>query len=776
MVNEKQTKRERNIKSKLMAAIAMLLVSSIMMVSTTYAWFTLSTAPEVTGITTSIAANGNLEIALSPESGDPTKVGDATTGTNTWLLKNLTWGNLVDMSDASYGLSALTLAPAQLNASGDDTNGYKLANDGTLSTPSYGADGRISALITESLIASKGTNGAYAGPAKILGEDGQPTGEYEPFKYGVRAVGTASGQSIQQKNFKSNVNAIGTFANAGVTAASNSLTANGQALATMMVQHARAGSSDSNNYAQYVPAMRTLLADLATAVNNVEEALEVAILAYASTIANETTYNEVYGDLKEAATLDAKLAVLAGLDGVTITMPSEFNEVKTKLAALQTKISTSQTNANGLDADGTVTWNDAAAVLNNLMNTAGVKVNGYTIDDIKAKMDDTNFLLGMATNTNIELGVGSGIYYELAELTGNITAKTTATVDSGTSLGSVTLPNVMIKTTYPAGQSLLPVLKTYISTNVTAAGSATAVLDAYYGYVIDLMVRTNAADSTLNLQTAATQRVYSEGTSDATMGGGSTIIFKTTSEADALAINDLVKSIRVVFFDPTNDNKIFGIAKAAVPVITQTELETEVTVQNGETQTAETRKVIEYTITGSLELYTVSATGNSETKLNSAGLCKLTQNVPQAISAMVYLDGNNVTSADVLADENVTGALNLQFSSSATLNPMDNADLMTMGAYEVTKGLGVNGSARAIENVPYVFSIDEEYTLKSVTVGGVEQTLTPDPLGVYTIPGTSFTGDLEGGIVIKTAQKAVEKADDTTNTPAAPEGGEDQGN
>ena len=62
-MNTKQRKRQRDIKTKLMAAICMLLVSSIMMVSTTYAWFTLSTAPEVTGITTAVGANGNLEMA-----------------------------------------------------------------------------------------------------------------------------------------------------------------------------------------------------------------------------------------------------------------------------------------------------------------------------------------------------------------------------------------------------------------------------------------------------------------------------------------------------------------------------------------------------------------------------------------------------------------------------------------------------------------------------------------------------------------------------------------
>ena len=53
-----------SIRSKLVAAVAMLLVASFMVASSSYAWFTLSTAPEVTGIKTTVGANGSLEIAL----------------------------------------------------------------------------------------------------------------------------------------------------------------------------------------------------------------------------------------------------------------------------------------------------------------------------------------------------------------------------------------------------------------------------------------------------------------------------------------------------------------------------------------------------------------------------------------------------------------------------------------------------------------------------------------------------------------------------------------
>lgn len=144
----KTHKRQLNIKNKLIAAIAMLLVSSIMMVSSTYAWFTLSTAPEVQGITTTVDANGNLEIALSPADGDYNKitsnVGDA--NEEDWTKKNLTWGNLIDLSDASYRLNELTLLPSQLYINPGSATAPATLADNPLKIPVYGADGRISAL------------------------------------------------------------------------------------------------------------------------------------------------------------------------------------------------------------------------------------------------------------------------------------------------------------------------------------------------------------------------------------------------------------------------------------------------------------------------------------------------------------------------------------------------------------------------------------------------------------------------------------------------------
>ena len=136
------------IRNRLLAAICMLLISSIMLVSSTYAWFTLSTAPEVKGMETSVAGNGSLEVALMPGDGLLGSIQTGRSGMNgggtvAVPTANTTWGNLITLSDTSYGLQTLELKP--LSAA-------KLANGAeaemNFGTPVFGYDGRIESLDT----------------------------------------------------------------------------------------------------------------------------------------------------------------------------------------------------------------------------------------------------------------------------------------------------------------------------------------------------------------------------------------------------------------------------------------------------------------------------------------------------------------------------------------------------------------------------------------------------------------------------------------------------
>ena len=130
------------MKPKLMAAISMLLVSTLLLTNVTYAWFVLSAAPEVADITTTAGSNGVLDIALQSTSGNGRAeitgaVGDSVSHTGDVLVSNKTWGNIVDLS-TGYGLENITLFPARLNllTTGVSTSSY-------LQFPSYGSDGRI---------------------------------------------------------------------------------------------------------------------------------------------------------------------------------------------------------------------------------------------------------------------------------------------------------------------------------------------------------------------------------------------------------------------------------------------------------------------------------------------------------------------------------------------------------------------------------------------------------------------------------------------------------
>lgn len=112
----------------------MLLVATVMLTSASFAWFSISTKPEVTDIKASLSGNGNLEIALDggKEELPPTLTGaDArTSGTNE------AWGNMIDLykffNPSKGGL--IKIKPAELSINDGVISGY---------TPKFGLDGRV---------------------------------------------------------------------------------------------------------------------------------------------------------------------------------------------------------------------------------------------------------------------------------------------------------------------------------------------------------------------------------------------------------------------------------------------------------------------------------------------------------------------------------------------------------------------------------------------------------------------------------------------------------
>lgn len=138
---------QKQVKAKLMSAVALLLVSAILLSTSTYAWFVLSTAPEVSEMKTTAGANGALEIALQSTgnlSDIQHGVGDSSVNTGSSLkASNNTWGNVVDLSGNTYGLDRIALSPARLQLKNGNVMGEALG------VPQFGEDGRITEIVSD---------------------------------------------------------------------------------------------------------------------------------------------------------------------------------------------------------------------------------------------------------------------------------------------------------------------------------------------------------------------------------------------------------------------------------------------------------------------------------------------------------------------------------------------------------------------------------------------------------------------------------------------------
>ena len=155
MSKEKILAMQKQVTGKLMAAISMLLVSAILMCLTSYAWFILSTAPEVSNLKTTAGANGALEIALQStnEAGsgraDITSAVGSSHAVKSAAESNTYWGNVVDLTEG-YGLDNIQLYPSRLKVNATEVDGktsYTVDTGSILQVPQFGQDGRVTSLL-----------------------------------------------------------------------------------------------------------------------------------------------------------------------------------------------------------------------------------------------------------------------------------------------------------------------------------------------------------------------------------------------------------------------------------------------------------------------------------------------------------------------------------------------------------------------------------------------------------------------------------------------------
>ena len=658
---KKKVQMPAGIRNKLMAAVAMLLVSSIMVVSSTYAWFTLSTAPEVTGITTSVGANGNLEMALlntdtyNHLDSITSAVGDSSAVQGS-VKANTTWGNLVDLSDASYGLSTINLQPAAIRITGNKTD-----NAGPLATPIYGADGRVGSVDGRTYTSGTFASGSWSFAA------GSPT-------YGVRAIGANDNLTPQQAGLLAAKAAYNTNLNSAKATIQSALATNGADMASAITNLAMQNAS-----AALTDGQKTAISNMVTASENalkdIDAAYKQVLLAATSVISDSVAYDAASSAVSSAPNYNAAVTALTGmaeLNGQNFAVPPALSTAAATLETQKTAVSNAKSAIAPASEGASVADDNYKTALSKLVKTDNVTVNGYKVGTPNAETGETydDYLVQADGNLNsnfiskafadngviVEMPDGSGVFAYIGKAAGNYSASCTVSIN----YGGMSVNNM------PATMKTVAAVDATVSgalNNIQASGTSTGAtaLSDTYGYALDFAFRTNAAGSKLQLQTAAAQRVYSDGTSEVTQGSGSNMTFKSLKDehnnpylSDA-QVAALMSAIHVAFINPDTGD-IYGIAALENITTSGDGMKGDLVLKN-------------YT---SVNTYTITLTDKTDDATKD-DIMDLPQNTATKLTAIVWLDGNNVDNGDVAnAAQSITGSMNLQFSSSVKLQPMQN--------------------------------------------------------------------------------------------------------
>lgn len=427
---KKYQARLPRIKEKLIATLLVFVVSASTMAVATFSWLTLSIAPEVSGITTTIAANGNLEIALVGADGSQpssSKVGDSTLGI---LERNRTWGNLINLAGEEYSLDQIVLRPAVLKAFGLLTK--------PLEAVEYSADGRIikknddfgyAAWNSDTKQFEQTNDKGVRAIASIFYEDNLSIENPQLANY-IKRLDDAEGKVDAARDYFEN--------NLDITAISG-------LIGDYMNSVLRETYNDEECDDDHVTALRDLMVDVDKNVMDVlGDALVTMFNVYQDHTAQltDTDGNSVYTPVKYTSDdLDTfcssavsqlkkmnEARQKAGKQEITITSLSQFvsdrKQLKSDIIKINNLIDSVESTANGV-----YTWADIQSVANNMVNIASVKLNGKTMTewfsnlgvttaitlfgmlgdgDDKAKENSVTVEQGLLKNLDVVLHSGKG--------------------------------------------------------------------------------------------------------------------------------------------------------------------------------------------------------------------------------------------------------------------------------------------------------------------------------------------------------------------------------
>lgn len=708
------------MREKLSAAGLGLLVAAIVAVSASFAWITLSRAPEVTGIATTLSGNGSLEIALSkadgsqPEEYDIDENAPAKTDV---VSSNLQWGNLVNLSDASYGIDNLALRPAQLNTA-------NLLNS-PLWGASYGEDGRITQLDSNYAYA-KYKNGSFMTSKEL----------------GVRAIATYTTtiSEASQAKYVRVRDAVTAAHNAVNTAYGNErsgVAAKFGALGTMISKYAQDKlnkASPGTNLAPYLKDMIPLYETVQGVMEKQKEAYVALANLQSYLHANKT--NTEYTPLTWKD-LDDNKENYNAQDSKTDSKNSVVSLVGLEsfikdLGIMEKDINLLHQYKADYEQNGTAyywgSWSKTEkldhplyAIVADLIDYTSMTIDlnddGKERKVVSLGSSDASALLnanGKERKVYVYGGVLKRLEQTAVDETYRINGRAECTISVSYLFATITIKGKAYTKASGASDFSLNFTK---STEGKGLVPSDEVAEDTYGMVVDFWVRTNHETTKLTLEGATVlnesgevlrydgvNRIWGvtgdteDGTltrESTTQGGGSCYVYYADTPEDQSRSLRLLEAMKVAFVSANGE------------LLAQGEMDTQnYWAQNGRITVpmvldSETKTTYTYT------------DEKNEEKIGRA-ITTLHMDDAQRITAIIYLDGTQLTNDMVLAASEIQGQLNLQFGSSENLKTVGDKNL-------VDKVRRVTATASKTElDYDKATSDEELMTAITLTVEGAE--------------------------------------------------------
>ena len=740
-----------DLKERVVAVALLLVISFTMVVTTSFAWIVLSRSPEVTGVSTTVASNGNLEIALvSPDGSLPREsaIGDSFAAEGQSILAaNLTWGNMINLSDPSYGLDNLVLRPAQLNKASLLTN--------PLYGAEYGDDGRIIKL---------NSNFAYT---KWNPPEGNKPGYFgvtsSDYAFGVRAISSTKIEAVGAE--AAYLRMVNEAKEKNLMAANqySSLSSNSgqmQSLATMMGLYMTArmnpDEASLNNpecSAEDIKNLAAMYEGFLGAFETEAEAMAALLNLRAFLKYGEDKYTPYAGDMMYTIT-NSELKSALGIEISKLTeFQKDYTTIKNDLVLLEE-----------LAASGSsLKWQDSGlnTIVNNLVNVGACTIGS---DNTPISSIGASNALSYLSGTQ-EARITNGILYRFEERVGGYIEVKGLSISAKVKRMGITVPATVkanVQTTAPRDYFLFNNdLEAVKATNTGEYQGGEAVAEDTFGLAVDFWVRTNAQAHYLVLEgnVLTKTEIVRVKAKDANGNEVELYTLKITQQTeDGGSVEDSYDAYKVgsTWYHAVTHENLTEILESEYVDYTANEKMEEVEVVIGyegenrvwdrDSESNKLNLTVNSTTQGSGSCYVyyadtpedqarslellkamkvafVDANGkmmasaymdterfyaangkvivplalDSSESINLGedrdgnmmfGITALERNVATRVTAIVYLDGTQLSNEDVLAAASIQGQLNIQFGTYADdLQNMENEQLK---GQELTVSAGVD--------------------------------------------------------------------------------------